>query len=296
MRRKVPQSVGECFRLIERAQFLGPWVMGADYSLADGYLFTLAQWMEADGVDPAGLPAIAAHRQRVRERPAVQRALAAERGVTREEVSGSPGTDHEPRSMRDPAVRQRRRAMLEAPHIAPLTAYAAALRRRGKGEVPEFDPMDGGVGARALFLFQKPGPMTSDERSGKRAGSGFISRNNDDPTAEATCGFMQRAGIARELTVIWNVVPWWNGTMEVTGDELSEGVACVRQLVALLPKLRAVILVGKKAAQAEPLLTAAGLRVVTSDLPSPRVRARWPERWNAIASDWAEAGQLILDP
>jgi glutathione S-transferase len=80
MRRKVPQSVGECFRLIERAQFLGPWVMGADYSLADGYLFTLAQWMEADGVDPAGLPVIAEHRRRMRERPAVGRALAAERG------------------------------------------------------------------------------------------------------------------------------------------------------------------------------------------------------------------------
>jgi glutathione S-transferase len=80
MRRKVPQSVGECFALIERAHFLGPWVMGAEYSLADGYLFTLAQWMEADGVDPAGLPVIAEHRHRMRERPAVERALAAERG------------------------------------------------------------------------------------------------------------------------------------------------------------------------------------------------------------------------
>lgn len=81
MRRKVPQSVGECFALIERTQFAGgPWVMGADYSLADGYLFTLAQWMEADGVDPATLPVIAEHRRRMRERPAVGRALAAERG------------------------------------------------------------------------------------------------------------------------------------------------------------------------------------------------------------------------
>jgi glutathione S-transferase len=80
MRRKVPQSVGECFALIEKAHFAGPWVLGADYSLADGYLFTLAQWMEADGVDPAKLPVIAEHHRRMRERPAVERALAAERG------------------------------------------------------------------------------------------------------------------------------------------------------------------------------------------------------------------------
>ena len=83
MRRKVPQAVGECFALIERAHFGGPWVLGADYSLADGYLFTLAQWMEADGVDPAAVPIIAGHRRRMAERPAVQRALAAERGERR---------------------------------------------------------------------------------------------------------------------------------------------------------------------------------------------------------------------
>jgi hypothetical protein len=84
-----------------------------------------------------------------------------------------------------------------------LTQFAAALRERGMGIVPDFDPLDGGVDARILFLFEKPGPMTSEDRGG----SGFISRNNDDPTAEATFRFMQAAGIPRTLTVIWNVVP-----------------------------------------------------------------------------------------
>jgi hypothetical protein len=53
-------------------------------------------------------------------------------------------------------------------------------------EVPEFDPLDGGVEAQVLFLFEKPGPMTAELGGSKRSGSGFISRNNDDPTAEAT--------------------------------------------------------------------------------------------------------------
>src|ERR1019366_4921133 len=90
-----------------------------------------------------------------------------------------------PRSLRDAEVRERRRAMLHHPHIAPLTAYAARLLQRGLGEVPEFDPFDGGVDAQVLFLFEKPGPMTVGGD-----GSGFISRNNDDPTAEATFEFM----------------------------------------------------------------------------------------------------------
>ena len=53
MKRKVPQSVGACFELIEREMFRGPWVMGEAYTIADPYLFTLAGWMEADAVDRA---------------------------------------------------------------------------------------------------------------------------------------------------------------------------------------------------------------------------------------------------
>lgn len=78
MKKKVPQSVYEAFALIEQHMLAGPWVLGEAYSICDAYLFTLAQWLEGDGVDPARLPRIAEHRRRVGERPAVQRALAAE--------------------------------------------------------------------------------------------------------------------------------------------------------------------------------------------------------------------------
>jgi len=80
MKRKVPQTVGECFALIERRMFTGPWVMGDSYTICDPYLFTLAQWLEADGVDLAGLPKVADHRARMAERPAVTKAVAQERG------------------------------------------------------------------------------------------------------------------------------------------------------------------------------------------------------------------------
>jgi len=78
MQRKVPQSVFESFALIERDLGDAPWVMGENYTICDAYLFTLAQWLEADGVDPAALPRVRAHRERVAARPAVKRALATE--------------------------------------------------------------------------------------------------------------------------------------------------------------------------------------------------------------------------
>lgn len=78
MKKKVPQSVGECFALIEREMFAGPWVMGASYTICDPYLFTLSQWLGADGVDIDKTPKIADHFARMSERPAVRKAVADE--------------------------------------------------------------------------------------------------------------------------------------------------------------------------------------------------------------------------
>ncbi|MBL8779925.1 MAG: glutathione S-transferase family protein [Alphaproteobacteria bacterium] len=80
MKKKVPQSVGECFDLIEREMFKGPFVFGDTYTISDPYLFTIAQWWELDGLDPARFPKLAEHRERMRERPAVKRAIAMELG------------------------------------------------------------------------------------------------------------------------------------------------------------------------------------------------------------------------
>jgi glutathione S-transferase len=78
MKRKVPVSVGACFELVEREMLQGPWVTGQSYTICDPYLFTLAQWMEGDGVDPARFPKVADHRRRMAERPAVRTAIAQE--------------------------------------------------------------------------------------------------------------------------------------------------------------------------------------------------------------------------
>jgi glutathione S-transferase len=78
MQRHVPASVGASFDLVEREMLKGPWVMGERYTVCDPYLFTLAQWLEADGVDPKRIPRVIEHRQRVAERAATKRAIAQE--------------------------------------------------------------------------------------------------------------------------------------------------------------------------------------------------------------------------
>lgn len=78
MQRKVPESVGGCWRHIEENAFTGPFVFGETYTIADPYMFTLAQWIEPDGVNPATVPKVAAHRAMMAARQTVQDALAAE--------------------------------------------------------------------------------------------------------------------------------------------------------------------------------------------------------------------------
>lgn len=78
MQNKVAQNMGDCFQLIETLYFQGPWVLGEDLSVSDMYLFTLAQWLEGDGVDVARFPRVADHMRRMGDLPAVQAVLAAQ--------------------------------------------------------------------------------------------------------------------------------------------------------------------------------------------------------------------------
>lgn len=74
MRAKVPQNMRECFAVIEQ-HYLGDktWVMGEQFTVADGYLYTVAGWLKGDGVDIAEFPRVAAHFERVKARASVQR-------------------------------------------------------------------------------------------------------------------------------------------------------------------------------------------------------------------------------
>jgi glutathione S-transferase len=78
MKRKVPETVGACFDLIEHEMLAGPWVMGETFTICDPYLFTLSSWLEGDSVDIARFGKVSDHYRRMLDRKAVKAALAAE--------------------------------------------------------------------------------------------------------------------------------------------------------------------------------------------------------------------------
>ncbi len=54
------------------------YLMGDNFSVADGYLFTTTNWAKPTGVDLSGFANLLAYRERVGARPAVQEAMRAE--------------------------------------------------------------------------------------------------------------------------------------------------------------------------------------------------------------------------
>jgi glutathione S-transferase len=78
MAAKMPQNMHDCFAIIENDLFTGPFVLGENYSVADPYLFTMSDWLDGIGIDIADYPKVADHYRRMKERPAVQRAIKAE--------------------------------------------------------------------------------------------------------------------------------------------------------------------------------------------------------------------------
>lgn len=177
----------------------------------------------------------------------------------------------QPRTNREPAEIARKLALLEAPHVGPLTLYVRRLRAsRGRDEsIPWFDPTDAGVDAPILVLLEAPG-----RRATAKQGSGFVSADNDDPTAANAWRLYQEAGIDRRSDlVVWNVIPWYIGTDYAvrgwTEADLDEAREALRGLICLLPRLRVVVLQGKAAHRAWGLL-GIDMPVIRTPHPSPQ--------------------------
>lgn len=77
MRRKVPETMREGFRLIEQ-DLNGEFVMGDTFTIADPYLYVMSSWLKGDGVEIDEFPRVKAHFERMGARESVREALAAE--------------------------------------------------------------------------------------------------------------------------------------------------------------------------------------------------------------------------
>lgn len=79
MKKKVPQTMAESFTLVEEQMLRGPWVLGERFSTSDVYLYTIARWLEGDGVDVKRFPKVADHMRRMDAQPQVQKVVAQHR-------------------------------------------------------------------------------------------------------------------------------------------------------------------------------------------------------------------------
>ena len=202
-----------------------------------------------------------------------------------------------PNALRYAEEQEARTSRIREPHVAPLNELVDRIRKeRGPDyHIPYFDPCDGGIHAKILILMEAPGPKAIGPKAG---GSGFVSRNNPDPTASNLCKILQEADIPRSETVLWNVVPWYLGDGDkiqtATPKHLKEAGADLEALLVLLPQVEVVVLLGKKAqAGYKALKPAKGLTIFCAPHPSAQVINVRPASRGRIVAEFGKAKQQI---
>lgn len=202
--------------------------------------------------------------------------------------------------MADPAFRNAQWEHRYDPHIAPINLLVDTLCSSGRGWAPYVAPMYGGIHAKLLSLLRDPGPKTRSE-----TGSGFLSMENDDPTAEAINNHFKAAGIAAEEAVPWNIFPWYMNRSP-NAAQIAAGLPPLHDLIKLLPKLRVVMVHGgsarigwqRFASTYKEVLQARGIHVIETYHTSrqafwhrdPKVRE---SRKNHLRNAFAQAAQLL---
>jgi len=129
-------------------------------------------------------------------------------------------------------------------------------------------------------------------------GSGFISADNDDRSAQNMWGIFRDAGIDRSRDVVnWNIVPWYLGDANKIGNvrtsDIDEARPALVELLSRLAGLRVVVLCGRKA---QAGWDRAQLTVDLPVLRVPHPSGRWlnahPEDRDKIVAALVEARRL----
>jgi uracil-DNA glycosylase len=149
-----------------------------------------------------------------------------------------------PRGNRDRAVVEDKLARRFEPHVKALNELVEEINQETGKRAPWFDPDGGGVHAKVLFLLETPGTHADGDK-----GSGFISADNNDGTAETFFRIRDQAGLPRNQLVAWNIVPWYlpdgNRAGHATRQDIAEAQPWLVKLMGLLGQdLRLVVPMG----------------------------------------------------
>lgn len=153
------------------------------------------------------------------------------------------------RRMRDPDFVAEMKAGALAPHIAPVNKLVNALRKeRPQLSMPYVAPHYDATKARVLSLLSNPGPRADGE-----AGSGFLSVENDDSTAERLGALYHRVGLSETNVLPWNAFPWFVHEAHPNGLPLEfvlSGQDALHRLLQVATGVRAVVAHGGDAHRA----------------------------------------------
>ncbi|MFC8045543.1 hypothetical protein [Nocardia sp. NPDC057353] len=174
-----------------------------------------------------------------------------------------------------------------AGHVKPLNDLIQRIEsEQGVANLPMIDPTFGGVNATVLFVLKAPeGDATPDPSRPQ-----LLSLDNDDPTAADLFQVTQAAGLDRALITPWNISPF---PPKAGGDPRVSDVRIAnryhRELFALLPRLRTIVLLGKPARELWPEVPFRGdATILRCGMPSSWNRpnsagvSRRPEAWSEI--------------
>src|SRR5260221_11584853 len=150
------------------------------------------------------------------------------------------------RANNDESVVVAKNQHLRDAHIAPFTDLVREIRRKTDNEfVPFVDPTLGGVNARVLFVLENPARPAA---LSKGKGSGMLSPDNDDGTAENIWKWYRETRLPRSMAMHWNAVPWVTGdagrNKGATRSSVIEGVPWLVRVIPLIPQLRLSLAMG----------------------------------------------------
>ena len=209
-----------------------------------------------------------------------------------------PESDDTPYALKNGDVRERRLSLIGADHVRDLNDLVRRIRRDRSvpKHVPWFDPMDGGVHARCLLLFEAPGPIAVE--------TGFVGQHNPDRTGRNTWELRYEAGLLNHSIVTWNIVPWFLASEDgksrthPTAEDREAASTYLIELLSLLSSLSVIVTLGSHASKGLQGIVSRGLvqnhpPLRQTALPSPSVRNVYPQKYAEIRSVLCEVARQI---
>jgi hypothetical protein len=156
--------------------------------------------------------------------------------------------------MADAEFRDAQLAQVFDPRVRAVNELCDALSLEKPGvSVPYVAPHYNAANATILTLSSNPGPFAIGGAGDTDSHPGFLSLENDDPSAERMSEVFATVGLSDEHVLPWNAYPWYvhqaypNGLPE---GLLAEGLDPLKKLLELHPQIRTVVAHGKDAKRA----------------------------------------------